>query len=310
MVNASARVLMLVVGCAIFGVNASGSDVVKIETSFTEPYDDALSARADLGDLIAESTVKFEIALNNPTDHDLHFRSVKSNSSYVQATLRENEIKPGSVGHLDVELKVPKKAKGSDQLLQIGIKDEALGNTVAVLLAFRIAGMICFEDQFGLIDVMPDSKEATCKLPVLLTPPIKPENVSVRVNVGAGLEGKIARTKDGTYVAEFRVQSKDLEALKGFGNVTIVDSVSGRIDAMPFAVRAVDEVAVLPSTIRFAAKDGHSVATGLIRVQKERGEKEPLDRSAVIKCYFLGKQMNVNVKPLGRGCVSLSYPTA
>ena len=82
----------------------------------------------------------------------------------------------------------------------------------------------------------------------------------------------------------------DLEALKGFGNVTIVDSVSGRIDAMPFAVRAVDEVAVLPSTIRFAAKDGHSVATGLIRVQRKEARRSPSIGARLSNATSLGSK--------------------
>ncbi len=293
--------LLCAIFCGLVSSIAFCDDVVKIETAFTEPYADKLSARADLGDLSAEKTCKFEIAILNPTDHNLRFESAKASCSCLDASIRDKTINAGATGYLDVSIDVPKKSNGTEQVLHIGLKDQTLGTTVSVLLAFRTAGIVCFKDKFGLVDVLPESKETVCRLPVIITPPVKPKDVVVKIRAGRELIGKIAEGTGGQHFAEFRIGSKDLEDLKGFGSVQITDSDSGRSDEMPFAVRSVEQVAVLPSTVRFSAQDGENSATGLVRVINERSEKEPLDRSAIVKCYFQGKQLNVNAKPLGKG---------
>ncbi len=218
----------------------------------------SLGAKFQLGALPNKQKFKLQLELVNDSDVDFDLQKMQTSCSCIKAVLRENSIKKNDVGHLDVELTTESSnvAKQANNLYAIHLM-YATDQGISVWIEYSLSGVVSFRGAGSYLTKVPtNSKEHLFEVPILVTEPVKLNNVSVH----GGPLFKDLKTRcferNGQQFVECRVSvSQGLDA-SIVEILTIEDKESKSSSRLPVIVEVIPQISIAPNVISFVLSDG------------------------------------------------------
>ncbi len=226
-------------------------------------------ATLDLGKLEVGVQHQFLVEIENPSSSRVSLKHPAVACGCLKVEPLEPEIPPGKTARVLCTLEVPKVSRSETLQQQVRFHEQegvAKIGELRMILRYSLAGMLHFPTRQAVLQLSSKDGMAQFQIPLLITEPLKVENVSVKVNQANGLrKATVRKTDKGAEVVIVLNQSSISDA--GFvGEIHCEDSVTKRSDRIPLIVEQASGLAAFPALITFSKQgDGRYAGNILLR---------------------------------------------
>ena len=243
-------------------IEVSGSYVVKsLSPNASKPV--------DFGILPAGASVRATINIENASGKDFVIADVISGCSCLKVLTNASEIPSGGQLVTKVTFEVPKTAKSIKKLTSIAFKGEKVDESFVIAFQYEVAGLSSFGIENVARSVRPETSKVVITVPVLITSPLKPSDVSIEGRGDLnGVDGKLVHS-EGNFKYSFEMDVPGDGDFRRVGELVLKCDKSGVTDSLLCTITRMPNVSIYPERLLFSKAESGWMATAIIRVNKE-----------------------------------------
>jgi|GEM_PF-5478993 len=271
-------------------------------------------AQFDLGVLPVGKQVSVQLTLENPYDATFKFDQLQKTCNCLNLKAEHTEIPPMSSVKFSMTLHTPKSgtngiAASTISLVDSSESDPAKRVVVNLRFDYRLAGVLMVDRELVLVEIAEDAEFADIQVPVLVTDPIRTEQLKVEASGSLRDVVFSIDATDGKPRIVGTVPGISLDAGSIGGEVRIIHEESGRNSSFFLTVRRKAPCQLSPLRLQFRPdSDGKSKATAILRfmpplekTEAETGSGQPVASEPVISVSANGWNISTNSHRMARG---------
>lgn len=262
----------------------------------------------DFGILPAGASVRATINIENASGKDFAIAKVISGRNDLKVMTSATEIPSGGQLVTTVTFEVPKTAKSLKKLTSIAFKGEKPNESFDIVFQYKIAGLSSFGIENVVRSVRPAVSKVTVSVPVLITSPLKPSDVSIEGRGDLnGIKGMLVQDNE-VFTYSFEVEVPSDGEFQRLGELVLKCDKTGVTDSLLCTITRMPNVSIYPESLLFYKAEDAWKATAIIRVNKELLNDKSHELFASAK---MGKHVvDIECKQMSKGLmrVNVSLP--
>lgn len=259
----------------------------------------------DLGTLSIGAAYEVDVKLTNGTKNPFSFKTIRASCGCSTIQIPPSALAAGESVQGKILFRVPERLQLKQLHIQLDFYDDPVARPVATLhFMGQISGILQFGSIASPLEVK--GKFGNFKLPVLISEPVKIENLEVQVpdelrDVAWKLEDSGQSAFLNLTIPRAMLPPDGLS-----GNLTIADKKTGKETSIDVRIVAKPPVTLSPLALRFQIKeDGTGSARVLLELaDQEEGNDEP-EVLVKVSLDCNGEPLSLSSKQLGDSKVTL-----
>lgn len=255
-------------------------------------------ALVNCGTLTAGRPYEFNLTLQNPSAREIDASKVRASCSCINIKQSARTLPPKGELKLSFTTTVPKTSRSPTGAWRVDLRPIDTGTTgIHLRLEYELAGLLNFIDDHAVLKIEPDAGEARFLIPLLVTTPVKREDIQIELPKELSMaKGSIVR-EDGKHFLELLVSSKGLPPAGMSGAIRCIDPVTGREDEVFCVLESATGLSVFPSLLRFRPDEEHGDELRATAILKFDREADPTTKP-MIDAIINGRAVSVEPSKL------------
>jgi hypothetical protein len=278
-------------------IEVSGLHVVKsLSPTASKPV--------DFGILPAGASVRATINIENASGKDFAIAEVISGRNDLNVLTSATGIPSGGQLVATVTFEVPKTAKSPKKLTSISFKGQKPNESFFIVFQYEVAGLSSFGIENVVRSVRPGISKVVITVPVLITSPLKPSDVSIEGRGDLnGVTGKLVQDKE-DFKYSFEVDVPSDGEFRRVGELVLKCDKTGVTDSLLCTITRKPNVSIYPERLMFFKVESGWMATAIIRVNKDLLDDKSEELVASAK---IGKRVvSIQSKPMTKGLLRVN----
>ncbi|GEM_PF-1685802 len=281
----------------------SGPPVIKIERDavLRKIGKSEHLAKFDLGTLSPGKDYELSFSLANHSDTEVSFDSVTLACNCVKFETKSGTIPAGGESNFKILLSAPKRSEQTDMSTFVNfVSQDPSRPVIRLSIMYQLNNMFNIAKERVTLVVNGDEKVVSEKVPVLVVPPLKVQDLQLAVSENLRDLPINLVVIEGQVFIEVSASAESIPPGGISGEVALRRVGSKDADGFVLTVVERERLSISPESLRFISKNSVWKTKAVLKIQPDKDGKKERPARPKVRVFVGEKEAKVTLKELGK----------